>query len=111
MGTLVEAPCDERPSGLRCVLGRLVRQPRLAGLALLGGSERGRVLALDDLDRTASLFDRLARALRRTGDLESQLGLQLALAEQADAVLATASEASGLQRVMVERALGVELAG
>src|SRR5215207_9441666 len=111
MGTLVEAPCDESLSGLRCALGRLVRQPRLAGLALLGGGEFGRVLALDELDRTTGLLDRLTGALRGTRDLESQLGVQIALAEQADAVLATASKASHLQRVMVERALGVELAG
>src|SRR5690349_4918248 len=98
MGTLVEAPCDERLSGLRCALGRLVRQPCLAGLALLGGSELSRILALDDLDRTAGLLDRLAGALRRTGDLQRQLRLQLALAENADAVLAAPSKPGGLQR-------------
>jgi len=62
-------------------LGGLVGDPCVAGLALLGGSELGRVLALDDLDRTAGLLDRLAGALRRTGDLDGQLGVQSALAE------------------------------
>src|SRR4051812_14889761 len=55
--------------------------PRRAHLALFGGGELGRVLALDDLDRAARLLDRLARALGHAGDLESDLGLQLALAE------------------------------
>src|SRR5436190_5210456 len=89
----------------------LIGQPFGADLALLGGGELGRVLALDDFDRAPSLLDRLARALRHAGDLEVELGLQFALAEQADAVLAAASEAGGLERAMVERALDVELAG
>src|SRR4029079_10328817 len=93
-------------------LGLVARgEARFASLALLGGGELGRVLALDELDRTAGLLDRFPRALRHAGDLEVQLGLELALAEQADAVLAAAREAGGLQRVVVERALDVELAG
>src|SRR5215218_4048997 len=92
-------------------LGRLVGDPCLARLALLGGGQLGRVLALDELDRTAELFDCLARALRHTGDLETDLGLELALAEQADAILAAARQADALQRLMVEQRLGVELAG
>src|SRR4029079_8765455 len=79
--------------------------------ALLGLGELGRVLALDQLDRPTGLLDRLARALRHAGDLEVEPGLQFALAEQADAVLAAARQARGLQRVVVERTLDVELAG
>src|SRR5574338_114875 len=79
--------------------------------ALLGGGELGRVLALDQLDRSTGLLHRLARAPGHAGDLERQLGLELALAEQADAVLAAARQARRLERVMVERALGLELAG
>src|SRR5262245_39470642 len=75
--------------------------------ALLGSGELGRVLALDDLDRAARPLDRLASALRRTGDLQRELCLQLTLAEHANAVLAAASKASGLQRVMVEQALRI----
>src|SRR6185295_3264190 len=82
-----------------------------AHLALLGGGELGRVLALDDLDRAAGLLDRFARALGHAGNLEVELCLELALAEQAHAVLAAAREAGGLERRMVERALDVELAG
>ena len=70
--------------------------PLRADLALLGGGELGRVLALDQLDRTAGLLDRLARALRHAGDLEAELGLQFALAEQADAVLAAAARPAAL---------------
>src|SRR6476661_5134369 len=50
-------------------------------------------------------------AARHARDLECELGLELALAEQAHAVLAAAREAGGLERVMVERALAIELAG
>src|SRR6185369_10687287 len=71
----------------------------------------GRVLALDQLDRAAGLLDRFARALGHAGDLECQLGLELALAKQPDAVLAAARQARALERRMVERALDVELAG
>ena len=57
-------------------------------------------------------FSTASRApLDTPATLKRQLGLELALAEQANAVLAAAREAGGLQRVMVERALGVELAG
>src|SRR6476469_9406231 len=91
--------------------GRPIGKPLLANLALLRSGEFGRVLALDQLDRAAGLLDRLARTLRHAGDLERQLGLELALAEQAHAVLAAAREAGGLERVMVERALAIELAG
>src|SRR4051812_30836513 len=78
--------CARRNDELGVGLGRLVGKPDLADLALLGGGELGRVLALDQLDRTAGLLDRLAGALRHAGDLERQLGLQLALAEEADTV-------------------------
>src|SRR5205085_12474329 len=57
------------------------------------------------------LLHRFARALRHAGDLEVELGLQFALAEQANAVLAAARETGGLQCAMVERALDIELAG
>ena len=87
------------------------RQAALADLALFRGSELSWVLTLDQLDRTAGLLHRLARALGHASDLEGQLGLELALAEQPDAVLAAASKACGLQRVVVERALDIELAG
>src|SRR5206468_11289669 len=60
---------------------------------------------------SAGLLDRLARALRRTSHLERQLRLDLALAEQANAVLAAARQPGRLERIMVERALGIELAG
>src|SRR3982751_31726 len=68
-------------------------EARLAHFALFGGGEFGRVLALDDLDRTARLLDRLTRALGHAGDLEVELGRQFALAEQAGAVLAAARQA------------------
>src|SRR5690348_5731218 len=87
-----------------CLRGRLAR-------ALLHLGELGRILALDQLDRSAGLLHRLASALRHAGDLERELGLEVALAEETDAVLAAACEARGFQRVMVERALNVELAG
>src|SRR6188508_719224 len=96
------------PLGLLLGLGG---QPGFAGLALLGGSQSGRILLLQDLDAATGLFDRLARALRHAGDLEAGLGLELALAEQADAVLAAARQACGLQCVMIEQLLGVDLAG
>src|SRR3954471_9160317 len=86
-------------------------EARLAHLALFGGGEFGRILAFDDLDRTARLLDRLARALGHASDLEVELGLELALAEQADAVLAAACKPGGLERRMIQRALDVELAG
>src|SRR6185369_4152972 len=79
--------------------------------ALLGLGELSRVLALDQLDRPTGLLYRLARALRHAGDLEVKLGLQLALSEQADAVATAASKTGDLERVMVERALDIELAG
>src|SRR5207253_11078741 len=91
--------------------GGLGGEALFAHLALLGGGEFGRVLALDDVDRTAGLLDRFAGALRDAGDLEAELSLELALAEQANAVLAAAGQASALQRRMVERGLDVELAG
>src|SRR3954451_19368601 len=96
-------------SGVR--LGGLVGEPLLADLALLGGGQLGRVLAVDQLDRAAGFLDRLARALRHAGDLEVELGLQFALAEQADAVLAAPREPRALERSVVERALDIELAG
>src|SRR5207249_3787689 len=65
----------------------------------------------DQLDRTAGFLHRLTGALRHAGDLERQLGLELALAEQAHTVLAAAGEARSLQRVVIERALQVKLAG
>src|SRR4029079_7929250 len=95
-------------SGLCLVAGG---EARFANLALLGGGELGRVLALDELDRTAGLLDRFARALRHARDLEVQLGVELALAKRSAAVVAAAREAGGLQRAVVERALDVELAG
>src|SRR6185503_14417616 len=78
--------------------------------ALLCGSKLGRVLALDQLDRAAGLLDCIARALGHAGNLERQLRLELALAKQPDAVLTAARQACALQRVMVERALDIELA-
>src|SRR4051794_35761068 len=87
--------------------GGPIGEALLANLTLLGGGELGRVLALDQLDRAAGLFDRFARAFRRAGDLEHQLALDLALAKQANTVPAAASEASGLERGVIERALGV----
>src|SRR5579884_3216995 len=79
--------------------------------ALFRGGKLGRVLALDQLDRTTGLLHRLARAFRHAGHLERQLGLELSLPEQADAVLPAMGEAGGLERAMVECALDVELAG
>src|SRR5258708_17071117 len=91
--------------------GCLIGKPFRTNFALLGGSELGRVPALDQLDRAAGFLHRLTGAFRHAGDRERQLGLELALAEQAHTVLAAAREACGLQRVMIERALHVELAG
>src|SRR5205814_3382105 len=45
------------------------------------------------------------------GDLERHLGFELALAEQAHAILAAASQAGALERVVIERGLDIELAG
>src|SRR5438105_2859160 len=91
--------------------GCLIGKPFRANFALLGGSELGRILALDQLDRTAGLLHRLTGALRNAGDLERQLGLELTLAEQAHTVLAAAGEPCGLKRIVIERGLLVELAG
>src|SRR5690606_35061139 len=85
----------------------------LGGLrrALLGCSQRGRILCHDHFDRAAGLLDRRYRALRSTGHLERYLAGQLALAEQTDAVLAAAGHARRLQRLVVQDRLDVELAG
>src|SRR6478609_6564981 len=83
----------------------------LLGGALLGSSQLGGVLGHDDIDRTASLLDRRDRALRRAGDLERQLGRELALAEQTHAVLAAARDTRRLQRRVVDHRLRVELLG
>src|SRR5579862_4704371 len=60
--------------------------------------------------RTAGLFDRLARGLRNAGDLEARLGAELALAKQANAILAALRKARSLERGMVDHGLGIELA-
>src|SRR5690349_23920248 len=78
---------------------------RAGGLLLVLGLRLG-----DHLDRAAGLLDRLDRGLAGAGNLEADLRGQLALAEQAHAVLGAATEARGLERVVVDRALGVELA-
>src|SRR5437764_14609570 len=91
--------------------GSLVGKPLLANLALLGLGQLSRVLALDQLDRPAGILDRLARTFGHAGDLERQLGLELALAEQPNAVAPTARQARGLQRSMIERTLDIQLAG
>src|SRR5678816_4954140 len=103
------------PAGLRSstrandlgVLGCL----GLLGAALLCGSELGRILRLDDFDRTAGFLDRLARTLGDAGDAQVKLCLELTFAKQADTVAAAASQARALQRLMVERALDIELSG
>ena len=91
----------------------------LGGLGSLGGrvglAARGLLLVLgnlggDHLDLAAGLLDRFERALAGTGDLEARLGLELALAEQAHAVLAAARQARGLERFVVDQLLAVELA-
>src|SRR3546814_9661809 len=65
----------------------------------------------DHIDLAAGLLDRFDRALRRAGDQEADLGGQIALGEQAHAVLAATGEGSGLQRRMVDGRVGVQLAG
>src|SRR6187551_2609170 len=87
----------QRRSGVRRRLGSLVRNARVACLALLGRGELGRLFRLDDLDRSARFLDRLAGALRDAGDPNVELRLELALAEEPDSVAAAASEASALE--------------
>src|SRR5215471_8804124 len=65
----------------------------------------------EDLDRAAGLLDRRHRRLRGAIDLEIQLGLDLARAEQPHAVLGAAQHARPDQRGDVDRVLRVELAG
>src|SRR5690606_13478080 len=77
----------------------------------LGGRERSRIPGHDHFDRTAGFLDRGDRSLGHAVDLEGNLGRQRALAEQAHALLAAASHAGRLERVVVHHRLGVELAG
>src|SRR3954470_9901979 len=93
-------PACARGSGLALLDAVLLRRPLL-----------GRRNDLDQLDRAAGGFHRRPRARRDAGDAEGELGRQAALAEQADAVLAAAGEAGGLQRRMVQNGLAVQLAG
>ena len=71
---------------------------------------RGR-LAGEELHGAACAFDRGDRRLRRRRDLEGELGLQFALAENLDAVARLRDDARRKQRVERHRRLGVELAG
>src|SRR5262245_7881842 len=61
--------------------------------------------------RAAGLFDRGDRRLGGAGDRQRHLGLELAVAEQAHAVLGPPQDAGLDQRLRVDRRLGVELAG
>src|SRR6185369_1505234 len=61
--------------------------------------------------RAAGGFHRGAGAGGNAIDREGGLGRERALAEQADAVLAAAAEAGGLERSVVNRGVHVELAG
>ena len=89
---------------------RLVRLALLVLHALLGGSLLVSRHDVDHVDRTASLFNGLDRALRRAGNRELENRGQFALPEQTDAVLATACQTSGLERLMVDRGASFDLA-
>ena len=108
---VVEAPLPTKAVRPSSALAALAASLASRALPFLAAASAAGSLLLDHLDRSAGLLDRLERALRRAGDLEASLGLELALAEQAHAVLAAAGQARRLQRVMVDHALGVELAG
>src|SRR5947207_3680789 len=79
-GVRLQAPAADIVAQRRLLsarLGRVGGEPRLTDLALLGRGELRRILALDQLDRTADLLHRLARALRHAGHFERQLGFDL----------------------------------
>src|SRR5690606_4408907 len=65
---------------------------------------------LRQLDRTTSLFDLLDRRLGSACYVEGNLGLQLAAAQKAHAVLGAADDAGLDQCLGVHRLLGVKLA-
>ena len=88
-----------------------MRRTLLVLHALLGGSLLGCGDEVNHLDLAADLLDRFDRALRRAVDGEREDRGQLALGEEADAVLAAACQTSGLQRVVVERGVSLDLAG
>src|ERR1700704_7140250 len=64
-----------------------------------------------DFHRTARLLDRRDRGFRRTVNLDRQLGLDFAAAEQPHAILRTPDGAGLYQRFGVDGALGVERLG
>src|SRR5262245_12801493 len=68
-------------------------------------------LGRQDRDRAAGLFDRRHRRLGRAGDRDGDLGLELALAQEPDAVLGPPQDAGLDQDLGIDRGLGVELAG
>src|SRR5262249_22093050 len=79
------------------------------------GAHLGGLLVLlrlggENLDRAARLLDRGDRRLRGAVDLEIQLGLDLARAEQPHAVPGATQHARPHQRRRVDHVLGVELA-
>src|SRR5882672_557421 len=69
------------------------------------------LLRCQNRDRAAGLLDRRDRRLGSTPDRELNLGLQLAHAEQAHAVLGAAQHAGLDQRLRVHRCRDVELLG
>src|SRR5688500_15927758 len=79
--------------------------------ALLGGRLVGSGDDLDQLHRAAGALDRLAGAGGNAGASHRELGLELALAEQPNAVPAAAGETRLPERFMIDHTLGVELAG
>ena len=78
-------------------LGALLASRRAVFFSCSLGAASGSV------DRAAGLLTALARARRNAGDRELHLGGEFTLAEQADAVLAAARQASGLERRVVDR--------
>ena len=80
----------------------LLDQRGLGGLVVLAASCLLLMLAglrLGQGDTAAGLHDRLERALAYARNRERNLGREIALAEQTDAVLAAAGEATALSAV------------
>src|SRR5690606_10691367 len=77
-----------------------------SGLFGLRGARR-----LEKLDRPAGLLDRRNRRLRGPGDLELHGGLQLAIAEEANAVLLAPDHARFLEGGGGDDGAGIEPAG
>ena len=70
-----------------------------------------RRLPVRQLHRTPGLLDLLDRRLGGAGDVERQLGFELAVRQQPHAILGAADDAGRDQRLGVDRRLGVELLG